>query len=46
MQEREPLTREKFLELVEEGQKLRKEFEARAAPMRQLTWEDWQRRSK
>ena len=43
---RKPLTPELFQALVEEGRQLRKAVEARAAPTRHITDEDWKRRSK
>ena len=38
------LTPERFRELVEEGQRLAKDFDKRSKSMRQLTPEDWARR--
>lgn len=43
-EEREPLTPEKFRELVEEGARLAEKFDRATRPMRILTPEDWLRR--
>lgn len=41
---REPLTAEQFAQLVDEGHRIRVQFDADSVPMRQLTAEDMARR--